>query len=306
MPTALLFALLLLAAASGSSAAQQRQHLPYYPAAAAAAPAASLVIDVQRSWGAITFQTLRAAYAAGVQALGEHDSVAVRLGPGVHVVNMTGDLFEVDAVRAPGELAVEGAGKNETVLLLDQGMNNIIKGRSFRNIAFRDLTFSHTTGQTTKGRVVAVDNRTLTVDVPDGFPSPQHILENRWPRLRPDQGLYMLQYTTAPPGSALTPAKRTVFLDVVNQTCLGALPAFNAHLAYRCSLSDTPAVNKSVSGYVCDAVKHMGGGKWQFTLGQAAAWASLRPLYEQAIGNPAIEIGIKAKRGGQAYALSNG
>ena len=108
MPTVLiaLLATLLRARTSGSSAARrQLLRLPYDPAPAAP----PFVINVQRSYGAITFETLRAAYAAGAKALDEHDSVSVRIGPGVHVVNMTGDLFEVDTVQASREQAVEGA-----------------------------------------------------------------------------------------------------------------------------------------------------------------------------------------------------
>lgn len=64
------------------------------------------------------------------------------------MIDMTDDLFVVDNVEAKGELAVEGAGMNKTILLLTQRMNNMIKGKHFKNLAWRDLTFSHTTGQT--------------------------------------------------------------------------------------------------------------------------------------------------------------
>eukprot|EP01051_Picozoa_sp_SAG22_P002152 SAG22_NODE_94_length_20824_cov_230.693718_13_plen_712_part_00 len=271
-------------------------------------PSAStpFVIDVEKEYGTIAFETLVEALAAGVNALGKHDYVTVRIAAGNHVINMTGDLFTVEAVQAAGELAVEGAGMDATVLLLSQGMHDMIKGSSWRNIAFRDLSFSHTSGQTSKGRVVAVGNSSITLEVHAGFPTPQHILENRYPRLRPDQGLYMLQYSTAPPGSALIPAKRTTFANTVNVSVHGALPSYNAHLPYRCSLSETPAVNRSVSGYVCDAVRHVGGSRWQFSVRPDETWASLRPFYEQAIGDANVVVGIKAKRGGQAYALADG
>ena len=52
------------------------------------------------------------------------------------------------------------------------------------------------------------------LEVPDGFPSPQDILQYRYPRLRPAQGLYLLQYSTAHPGSDLTPIKLTNYADV--------------------------------------------------------------------------------------------
>lgn len=112
----------------------------------------------------------------------------------------------------------------------------------------------------------------------------------------------LLRYSTAPPGSAITPIKLTQFGNAINNTVHGMLPSYNAHLPYRCSLNSTPAVNVSVSGYTCDAVVHLGGNRWKFTL-RSDAWAVQRAFYQQTIGNKDIVIGIKAKRGGQAYAL---
>lgn len=111
------------------------------------------------------------------------------------------------------------------------------------------------------------------------------------------------RYSTAPPGSSVTPIKMTEFGDSINNTVHGMLPSYNAHLPYRCSLNSTPAVNMSVSGYICDAVVHLGENRWKFTL-RSDAWVAQRAFYQQAIGNKNIVIGIKAKRGGQAYALS--
>ena len=95
----------------------------------------------------------------------------------------------------------------------------------------------------------------------------------------------------------------TQFGDSINNTVHGMLPSYNAHLPYRCSLNSTPAVNISVSGYICDAVVQLGENRWKFTL-RSDAWVQQRAFYQQAIGNKDIVIGIKAKRGGQAYALS--
>ena len=156
-------------------------------------PQEYFVIDVAARYGTISFETILEAHRAGLAALGSHDFVKLHISEGTHTINMSDDLFVVDGVQAAGEYAVEGAGMHRTVLLLDQGMHNMIKGDSFRNVAWRDLTFSHTAGQTTKGTVVATDDSSLTVDVPVGFPTPAAILEQRYPRLRPDQGLYMLQ-----------------------------------------------------------------------------------------------------------------
>ena len=151
------------------------------------------VIDVAARYGAVTFETILEAHRVGLAALSSHDFVKLYISEGVHKINMSDDLFVVDRVQAAGEYAVEGAGMHETILLLNQGMHNMIKGDSFKNVAWRDLTFSHTAGQTTKGTVVATDDSTMTVAVPVGFPTPAAILEQRYPRLRPDQGLYMLQ-----------------------------------------------------------------------------------------------------------------
>jgi hypothetical protein len=260
------------------------------------------VIDVAKKYGEVTFDTLVKANKEGIDALQTHDYVTIKISEGNHVIDMTDDLFAVDNAVASGEFAVEGAGMNKTILLLNQRMNNMIKGKNFKNLAWRDLTFSHTTGQTTKGRVLAVGKNTMTLEVPDGFPSPQEILQYRYPRLRPTQGLYLLQYSTATPGSPLIPVKITNYTDV-NHTVHKNLPKYNEHLPYLCSTAKMPSVNGS--SYVCDLVKDLGQNRWQFTL-NTNQWQLLRPLYKKAIGNPDVVVGIKAKRGGQAYALSRG
>jgi len=258
------------------------------------------VIDVAAQYGSITFASLVDATRDGIAALASHDSVTLRLAAGTYAIDMTGDLFAVDGVEARGEFAVEGAGMGATTLLLEQRMNNVIKGSHFRNLAWRDLAFSHTRGQTTKGMVFSTTASSLTLQVPGGFPTPRDILDFRYPRLRPTQGLYMLQYRTSAPGSALVPAKRTDF-HAHNFTARGALPAFNAHLPYECSSSGgDPPVNGSA--YVCDLVEDLGAGRWRF----AVKWGALRPLYEAAVGSASVVVGVKAKRLGQAYALSSG
>ena len=280
------------AASAGSGRPSESEPAPY-------------IIDVADTFGAITFETLVNATAAGIAALGKHTYVTVKISAGTHVIDCQGDLFTVEGVQTQGEFAIEGAGMEQTVLLLKQGMHNMIKGDSFQNIAWRDLTFSHTTGQTTRGKVVDVSTTSVTLDVPRGFPSPQEILSFRYPRLRPDQGLYLLQYTTTAPGSVRVPAKLTDFPTAVNHTVRSVLPKFNAHLPYTCSLNATPAINTTSQGYVCDAVQDLGDGRWKFEVG-SSAWTALRPLYKAAIARQDIVVGVKAKRGGQAYALGNG
>jgi hypothetical protein len=260
------------------------------------------IIDVAEKYGNITFDTLVKANKEGIAALKMHDYVTIKISAGTHVIDMTDDLFTVQGVQAKGELAVEGAGMNKTILLLNQRMNNMIKGKQFKNLAWRDLTFSHTTGQTTKGQVLAVGKKTMTIQVPIGFPSPRDILQYRYPRLRPSQGLYLLAYSTIAPGSPLTPIKITKYNDI-NHTVHTNLPTYNEHLPYLCSESSQPKVNGS--SYVCDAVKDLGQNRWQFTL-NPSQWDVVRPLYEKAVGNADVVVGIKAKRGGQAYALSDG
>lgn len=164
-------------------------------------PRKYFVIDVAARYGTISFETILKSHRVGLAALSSHDFVKLYISEGTHTINMSDDLFVVDGVQAAGEYAVEGAGMHKTILMLNQGMNNMIKGDSFKNVAWRDLTFSHTAGQTTKGTVVATDDSSLTVDVPVGFPTPAAILEQRYPRLRPDQGLYMLQCDYPPSAS---------------------------------------------------------------------------------------------------------
>eukprot|EP00756_Hemistasia_phaeocysticola_P050824 Hpha_TRINITY_DN26008_c0_g1::TRINITY_DN26008_c0_g1_i1::g.115177::m.115177 len=264
---------------------------------------APYIIDVANKYGEVSYDTLVQATKDGAAALELHDSVTVKIAAGRFVLDLTGDLFTVDDVVAKGEFAVEGAGMNETVLVLNQGMNNMIKGKNFKNVAWRDLTFTHTTGQTTQGKVVDVADSTVTLEVPAGFPTPADILQERYPRLRPSQGLYLLQFSTAPPGSVLRPVKLSDHMGTLNYTVRGSLPTFNPHLGYECSANPDPPMNGS--GYSCDAVRSLGGNKWQFTP-RASEWGALREFYRAAMGNDSIVVGIKAKRGGQAYALKNG
>lgn len=52
-------------------------------------------------------------------------------------------------------------------------------------------------------------------------------------------------------------------------------------------------------------MKYLGQGRWQFTV-ESNEWKVLQPLYRKAVGNKDIVVGVKAKRGGQAFALGDG
>jgi len=160
--------------------------------AARPCPAKTVVIDIAKEFG-VTPGGIKLAVAAAERALATDatSEVELYLGPGVHSVNETGDLFVLDKItpKHPGRLVIRGAGMDATTLVTS-GLGVTVFSRASSHVSVRDLTFSRSSRTVTQGVVRSCSADRAVLEISPGFPSPLSIYD-----ASSGQGRYVRAYT---------------------------------------------------------------------------------------------------------------
>jgi hypothetical protein len=236
-----------------------------------------VTIDVESVYG-ITFNGVSQALANASQVLEGGDSCTLLFSAGTHDIDMPYDLFNLTGLAAPvgGRLTIAGAGMLLTTLNITTHGNTVIKSKGgLARFTIRDLTFARPAQTTTQGTIVALDQKSITIKIAQGFPSLAELLIDRYPRLKAEQGLYLKRF-------------RSGFADGPHiVTGNGEWPpTVNNQVHFTCGDVKT-----------CPDIKSVGKSLWKLNIPQ---WGSEQAHYKADMGVKNALVGVKIKHGGQS------
>ena len=290
-PAALLLALLL--------------HLSVGAAPPHPAPA---VIDVARQYGDISFASIRGAmeHAQGIVASG--GSAVIFLAAGEHTVDMAGGaLFDVSGVTpGPGRrLVVAGAGMDKTTLVTRTHANDVIHAHRapeapmWRRVSFENMTFAREGQATTQGRLVAADEHGVELEVVEGFPPLDELMQLG----EAQPSMWFRRYTFA------ADAGKNPRLVTDEYDSAYWKPLVNQQVRFSCcshAAGANATCQRTASSWVCPDVQQLEGHSRRWRLAVSKWPDGEMQRYREALRDPNQRIAIKIKHGGQSYRMQGG
>jgi len=147
--------------------------------------------STERVLKTVTQQSIAQAIAEGTAYLRSHPGAnfTIRLpagrfdlAPGSRATAASIDLSRINA--CPGRLTIDGAGMDKTTLVRQENVIGMT-GRNTRCVTISDLGFTQRRFEMSQGTVVSADARTVTLDIPAGFPTPGELMPTR-PEIGPN------------------------------------------------------------------------------------------------------------------------
>lgn len=258
-----------------------------------------VIIDVVKNYGA-TFTGIGSAMSHAQAIIGGGSSATLYFRAGNYTIDMSGDLFNVStpsiADSVAGNVAVltvAGAGMDDTYLTVVTHGFAVIHGRPFKDVAFENLTFARPGQTTAQAAVLATTNTSIDLEILPGFPGFDKLLQDRYPRLKQEQGLFLRLFAvhngyptliTGPDGGAHWP------------------PSANEQVHFACDAESTGLHNGTA--WICPNITRLAPQRWRLSIRK---WpdGGLRD-YTAARGSSSVFVAIKVKHGGQTFELLEG
>ena len=151
--------------------------------------------SVEEMWG-ISYQGVSLAIqeARSFLFIEPGTTLCLFLSPGQHLLVLPDQDSSLDLSGSwgspDGRLVLEGAGMEETILIVDPH-HTLLTGRNVERLTIRDLQFRRSQELTTQGRVLQVGKGFVSLEIPEGFPGLDEIYDNT-----SSTGRYLRQYQT--------------------------------------------------------------------------------------------------------------
>jgi hypothetical protein len=156
--------------------------------AGGAAAAATVNIDIQKQYGAVSLVAINRAIsdARAHFAAGPNDVVVLQLPPGIFRLELQAgsppSIDVSDVTPGPGgQLVLRGAGKDLTTLVFDTGRDEIM-GRNAHRVSFTGLHFTLGHMTVSQGHVVQLLPDAVLLRIEDGFPTPAQLDDGTEPK----------------------------------------------------------------------------------------------------------------------------
>ena len=286
-------------------------------------PTTTIDVAASSPGGTITFNSTTAAMTRAAAIIASGSSCILVFRAGVHSIQMTDTLFQLTGVAAtPGSrLVIKGEGMLQTQLILATHGHDVIAGlRGTKHLVVANMTFARPKLTTTQGHLVAVNATAVTLELSDGFPSPDELLVDRIPRLEPEQGLFFRRFRLGSPrfpdgprivtNATCAQPNSCAFPEMVNPQvhfscggdgarCPDIVPHEEDHpVLPRYRVGKGPLFPTTTATTTATTRR---GRTWTFKVAKWPPGEMAR--YRADIGRDDAIVGVKIKHGGQAFNL---
>ncbi len=156
--------------------------LPFLALAASLSASAALAgpavtVDLAKAKGAVTSETLNAAIADARQAFATDPTTVytITIPAGTFQMPATISLDKIDP-SGGGRLVIQGAGKDQTTIV-QSGDTVGLQGRDTNHVTVQGMTFTLPGQSVTQGHVVSVADKQVVIDIAQGFPQPDTLMD---------------------------------------------------------------------------------------------------------------------------------